>query len=60
VIDINGARVGSTTAGLCALIQPAGARARFEARTPERLAEIRQTFRLPGQYPEIDRHWENE
>jgi hypothetical protein len=34
---------------------------RFEARTPERLQEIKETFRrYLAKYPEADPHWENE
>jgi len=34
---------------------------RFEARTPERLQEIKKLFRgYLDSYPEVDRHWENE
>ena len=63
VIDINGARVAfddgwglvRASSNLPELVL------RFEARTPERLAEIKATFRkYLDRYPEIDRHWENE
>ncbi len=63
VIDINGARVVfddgwglvRASSNLPELVL------RFEAKTPERLAEIKQTFRrYLERYPEIDRHWENE
>ncbi|HEX6789717.1 MAG TPA: phosphomannomutase/phosphoglucomutase [Candidatus Krumholzibacteria bacterium] len=63
VIDINGARVVfddgwglvRASSNLPELVL------RFEARTPERLAEIKQTFRkYLDKYPEADKHWENE
>jgi phosphomannomutase/phosphoglucomutase len=63
VVDINGARVVfddgwglvRASSNLPELVL------RFEARTPERLAEIKQTFRrYLDRYPEADRHWENE
>jgi phosphomannomutase/phosphoglucomutase len=63
VIDINGARVVfedgwglvRASSNLPELVL------RFEARTPERLAEIKQTFRrYLERYPQADRHWENE
>jgi len=63
VIDINGARVAfddgwglvRASSNLPELVL------RFEARTPQRLAEIKQTFRrYLERYPEIDRHWANE
>jgi phosphomannomutase/phosphoglucomutase len=63
VIDINGARVVfddgwglvRASSNLPELVL------RFEAKTPERLAEIKHTFRrYLERYPEIDRHWENE
>jgi phosphomannomutase/phosphoglucomutase len=63
VVDINGARVVfedgwglvRASSNLPELVL------RFEARTPERLGEIKQTFRgYLERYPEIDRHWENE
>ena len=63
VVDINGARVVfadgwglvRASSNLPELVL------RFEARTPQRLHEIKQTFRgYLAKYPEIDRHWENE
>jgi phosphomannomutase / phosphoglucomutase len=63
VIDINGARVVfddgwglvRASSNLPELVL------RFEAKTPERLVEIKSTFRrYLERYPEIDRHWENE
>ncbi len=63
VIDINGARVVfedgwglvRASSNLPELVL------RFEARTPERLEEIKRTFRgYLDRYPEVDRHWENE
>ena len=63
VIDINGARVVledgwalvRASSNLPELVL------RFEARTPQRLEEIKRRFRsYLEQYPEIDRHWENE
>ncbi|HEX5132217.1 MAG TPA: phosphomannomutase/phosphoglucomutase [Candidatus Krumholzibacteria bacterium] len=63
VVDINGARVVfpdgwglvRASSNLPELVL------RFEARTPERLQEIKQTFRgYLDRYPEVDRHWENE
>lgn len=63
VVDINGARVVfddgwglvRASSNLPELVL------RFEARTPERLAEIKQTFRsYLDRYPEADKHWENE
>jgi phosphomannomutase/phosphoglucomutase len=63
VVDINGARVifddgwglVRASSNLPELVL------RFEARTPERLSEIKQTFRrYLEKYPEADRHWENE
>ena len=63
VVDINGARVVfedgwglvRASSNLPELVL------RFEARTPQRLDEIKQTFRgYLDKYPEIDRHWENE
>ena len=63
VVDINGARVifedgwglVRASSNLPELVL------RFEAKTPERLNEIKQLFRrYLERYPEIDRHWENE
>lgn len=63
VIDINGARVAfddgwglvRASSNLPELVL------RFEARTPERLAEIKRIFRrYLDRYPEADPHWENE
>ena len=63
VVDINGARVifedgwglVRASSNLPELVL------RFEARTPQRLAEIKKTFRgYLGRYPEVDSHWENE
>ncbi len=63
VIDINGARVTfddgwglvRASSNLPELVL------RFEARTPERLQEIKDTFRrYLAKYPEADPHWENE
>jgi len=63
VVDINGARVifedgwglVRASSNLPELVL------RFEARTPQRLAEIKKTFRsYLGKYPEVDSHWENE
>jgi len=63
VVDINGARVVfddgwalvRASSNLPELVL------RFEARTPQRLDEIKQTFRrYLDRYPEADRHWENE
>lgn len=63
VIDINGARVAfddgwglvRASSNLPELVL------RFEARTPERLQEIKETFRrYLAKYPEADPHWENE
>jgi phosphomannomutase / phosphoglucomutase len=63
VIDINGARVAfddgwglvRASSNLPELVL------RFEARTPERLQEIKETFRrYLAKYPEVDPHWENE
>jgi phosphomannomutase/phosphoglucomutase len=63
VVDINGARVVfddgwglvRASSNLPELVL------RFEARTPQRLQEIKQTFRgYLDRYPEVDRHWENE
>jgi phosphomannomutase/phosphoglucomutase len=63
VVDINGARVimddgwglVRASSNLPELVL------RFEARTPERLAEIKDTFRrYLAKYPEADPHWENE
>jgi len=63
VIDINGARVVfddgwglvRASSNLPELVL------RFEARTPERLKEIKETFRrYLDRYPEADKHWENE
>jgi phosphomannomutase/phosphoglucomutase len=63
VIDINGARVAfddgwglvRASSNLPELVL------RFEARTPERLQEIKETFRrYLSKYPEVDPHWENE
>ncbi len=63
VVDINGARVVfedgwglvRASSNLPELVL------RFEARTPERLQKIKQTFRgYLDRYPEVDRHWENE
>jgi phosphomannomutase/phosphoglucomutase len=63
VIDINGARVAfddgwglvRASSNLPELVL------RFEARTPERLQEIKDTFRrYLAKYPEVDPHWENE
>ncbi len=63
VIDINGARVVfpdgwglvRASSNLPELVL------RFEARTPERLGEIKETFRkYLDRYPEIGKHWENE
>lgn len=63
VVDINGARVVfedgwglvRASSNLPELVL------RFEARTPQRLDEIKQTFRrYLDKYPEADRHWENE
>ncbi len=63
VIDINGARVVfpdgwglvRASSNLPELVL------RFEARSPERLEEIKQTFRRYLQkYPEVDAHWSNE
>jgi phosphomannomutase/phosphoglucomutase len=63
VIDINGARVVfedgwglvRASSNLPELVL------RFEAKTPERLEEIKDTFRrYLDRYPEIDKKWENE
>jgi phosphomannomutase/phosphoglucomutase len=63
VVDINGARVVfedgwglvRASSNLPELVL------RFEARTPERLDEIKRTFRgYLDNCPEVDRHWENE
>jgi phosphomannomutase/phosphoglucomutase len=63
VLDINGARVVfddgwglvRASSNLPELVL------RFEAKTPERLNEIKQVFRgYLERYPEVDRHWENE
>ncbi|HEU4363944.1 MAG TPA: phosphomannomutase/phosphoglucomutase [Candidatus Krumholzibacteria bacterium] len=63
VVDINGARVVfadgwglvRASSNLPELVL------RFEARTAQRLDEIKQTFRgYLAKYPEVDRHWENE
>lgn len=63
VIDINGARVVfddgwglvRASSNLPELVL------RFEAKTPERLQEIKDTFRgYMDKYPEISKHWENE
>jgi len=63
VIDINGARVVfddgwglvRASSNLPQLVL------RFEARTPERLQEIKETIRgYMDKYPEISREWENE
>ncbi|MDH3197001.1 MAG: phosphomannomutase/phosphoglucomutase [Candidatus Krumholzibacteria bacterium] len=63
VIDINGARVVfpdgwglvRASSNLPELVL------RFEAKTPERLEEIKGTFRkYMAKYPEISQHWENE
>jgi phosphomannomutase/phosphoglucomutase len=63
VVDINGARVVfddgwglvRASSNLPELVL------RFEARTPERLNEIKQTFReYLNRHPEIGKHWENE
>lgn len=63
VIDINGARVVfedgwglvRASSNLPELVL------RFEAKTPERLQEIKDTFRrYLDKYPEIDKKWENE
>ncbi len=63
VIDINGARVVfddgwglvRASSNLPELVL------RFEARTPERLAAIKQTFRgYLDRHPDVDKHWENE
>lgn len=63
VVDINGARVifddgwglVRASSNLPELVL------RFEARTPQRLQEIKATFRnYLSRYPEADPHWENE
>jgi phosphomannomutase/phosphoglucomutase len=63
VIDINGARVVfpdgwglvRASSNLPELVL------RFEAKTPERLEEIKGVFRkYMAKYPEISQHWENE
>lgn len=63
VVDINGARVVfddgwglvRASSNLPELVL------RFEAKTPERLNEIKKLFRgYLERYPEVDRHWENE
>lgn len=63
VVDINGARVVfedgwglvRASSNLPELVL------RFEAKTPERLNEIKRVFRgYLERYPEVDRHWENE
>ncbi|HWN46554.1 MAG TPA: phosphomannomutase/phosphoglucomutase [Steroidobacteraceae bacterium] len=63
VVDINGARVifddgwglVRASSNLPELVL------RFEARTPQRLQEIKDTFRgYLAKYPEADPHWENE
>ncbi|HET6348228.1 MAG TPA: phosphomannomutase/phosphoglucomutase [Candidatus Krumholzibacteria bacterium] len=63
VVDINGARVifddgwglVRASSNLPELVL------RFEARTPERLQEIKETFRrYLARHPEADPHWENE
>jgi phosphomannomutase/phosphoglucomutase len=63
VVDINGARVAfddgwglvRASSNLPELVL------RFEARTPERLAEIKRIFRrYLDRYPEADPHWDNE
>ncbi len=63
VVDINGARVVfddgwglvRASSNLPELVL------RFEAKTPERLNEIKKIFRgYLEKYPEVDRHWENE
>jgi phosphomannomutase/phosphoglucomutase len=63
VVDINGARVVfddgwglvRASSNLPELVL------RFEAKTPERLNELKKVFRsYLEKYPEIDRHWENE
>jgi phosphomannomutase/phosphoglucomutase len=63
VVDINGARVVFDDGW--GLVRPSSNLPelvlRFEARTPQRLQEIKQTFRgYLDRYPEVDRHWENE
>jgi phosphomannomutase/phosphoglucomutase len=63
VIDINGARVVfddgwglvRASSNLPQLVL------RFEARTPERLQEIKETIRgYMDKYPEISKEWDNE
>jgi phosphomannomutase/phosphoglucomutase len=63
VVDINGARVVfddgwglvRASSNLPELVL------RFEAKTPERLNEIKKQFRgYLEKYPEVDRLWENE
>ena len=63
VVDINGARVvfGDGWGLVRASSNLPELVLRFEARTPERLQEIKRTFRgYLERYPEVDRHWENE